>query len=112
MHDRDGGMSTEPDTKHVPALLPCQSGAIVSRVIMKAEGGSLTAFALAEGEGLSEHTTPFDAVVVALEGEGQVRIAGREHVLRVGEAVTMPAHQPHAVRAVSDFKMLLVMFRR
>jgi quercetin dioxygenase-like cupin family protein len=99
------------EAKNLKGLLECQEGAVVSRVLLKNPGGSVTLFAFAKGEGLSEHTTPFDALVVCVEGEATIRISGSDHPIREGEAISMPADQPHAVHATGDFKMLLVMIR-
>lgn len=91
----------------------CQPSSVVSRIIMggKNHKGTVTTFAFAQGEGLSEHSAPYDALVINLTGEGAVIISGKTHVLNEGEAITMPAHEPHAIKATSDFKMLLIMIR-
>lgn len=86
-------------------------GAIVSRTLAKAEGGSLTLFAFDAGQELSEHTAPFDAFVQVLDGEVELTIGGERVAARTGETVRMPAGVPHAVRAVAPFKMLLAMVR-
>ena len=86
-------------------------GAIVSRTIAKAKGGSITLFAFDAGQELSEHTAPFDAYVQILDGEAALTIGGAPVAARVGETVLMPAGIPHALHAVSRFKMLLVMIR-
>jgi len=83
----------------------------VSRVLLKNKGGTATLFAFAEGEGLSEHTAPFDALVVALDGEAEIQIAEQYFTVRQGETITLPANRPHAVKATSNFKMLLIMIR-
>ena len=88
------------------ALLQYQEGSIVSRVPLKNKGGTVTLFAFDEGEGLSEHTAPFDALVVNIEGEADIGIAGENFRVRQGEAITLPANRPHAVRAATRFKML------
>ena len=100
-----------PDVGRVVDLASYQDGAIVSRIVLKRESGSVTLFAFDAGQALSEHTTPYDALVQVLEGEAEVTIAGRPHALRAGEMIVMPAQQPHAVRAASRFKMLLTMLR-
>jgi quercetin dioxygenase-like cupin family protein len=92
-------------------LVDYQSGAVVSRTLVKRPTGTVTAFAFDAGEGLSEHTAPFDALVVAIDGEAEIAIAGAPHRVRAGELLRLPAHQPHAVRATARFKMLLVMIR-
>ncbi|MCG2740355.1 MAG: cupin domain-containing protein [Syntrophaceae bacterium] len=92
-------------------LIGYQEGAIVSRVILKAETGNVTLFAFAEGQELSEHTAPFDALVQVLDGEVEIKISGQPFHLKTGEAIIMPANQPHAVKATSIFKMLLTMIK-
>lgn len=99
------------EVKSLKQLLKYQEHSVVSQVLLKQPGGTVTLFAFANGEGLSEHTTPFDALVIGVEGEAEIRIAGDTYRLREGETITMPAHQPHAVLAASDFKMLLVMLK-
>lgn len=92
-------------------IVDVQAGAVVSREIVRAEQGTVTAFAFDAGQGLSEHTAPFDAMVIALEGEVEVTIAGIAHRVAAGELIIMPAGKPHALLAVRPFKMLLVMIR-
>lgn len=84
---------------------------IVSKVLMKSSGGNVTLFAFDKGQQLSEHTAPFDALVVVLDGEGTVTIGGVSHVLKDGDSIVMPANVPHAVNAHERFKMMLVMIR-
>lgn len=86
-------------------------GAIVSRTIAKAKGGSVTLFAFDAGQELSEHTAPFDALVQVLDGVVELTIGGEKVVARAGETVRMPAGVPHALRATERFKMLLIMVR-
>ena len=88
-----------------------QDGAVVSRTLLKRAGGTMTLFAFDEGQSLSEHTAPFDAVALVLEGEAEITIAGVPLKVAAGEAVLMPAGQPHAVNARTRFKMLLTMIR-
>lgn len=92
-------------------LVGYQETAVVSREILRGAGGSVTVFAFDAGEGLSEHTAPFDALVYVVEGKVQISIAGRVNELGPGDMLVMPAHQPHAVRAITKLKMLLVMLR-
>lgn len=99
------------EVKQLSELLQYQDGSIVSRVLLKNKGGTATLFAFAEGEGLSEHTAPFDALVVALDGEAEIQIAEQYFTVRRGETITLPANRPHAVKATSNFKMLLIMIR-
>ncbi|HXV12811.1 MAG TPA: cupin domain-containing protein [Candidatus Krumholzibacteria bacterium] len=106
---------TEPPTLTEPTslrgLLQYQEHAVVSRVLLKNKGGSVTVFAFDQGEALSEHTTPFDALLVVVEGEAEVDIDRTPHAVREGEAVLLPANRPHAVRAIRAFKMMLVMIK-
>lgn len=95
----------------VADLLSYQDGAIVSKILLKAPKGSVTVFAFDEGEELSEHTAPFDALVHVLEGEAQIRVAGEPHRLHQGQIIVMPANQPHSVKAVKRFKMMLTMIK-
>lgn len=88
-----------------------QDGAVVSRILLKRDGGSVTLFAFDEGQSLSEHTAPFDALAHVLEGEALITIAGVPLTVRAGDLVLMPANQPHAVAAAKRFKMLLTMIR-
>ena len=105
-------MSDEPEVRRVVDLVSYQDGAVVSRIVVKRETGSVTLFAFDAGQELSEHTAPYDALVQILDGEAAITIAGRPHRLSAGEMILLPAHQPHAVQAVSRFKMLLTMIRR
>lgn len=88
-----------------------QAGAVVSRTLIKSPGGTVTAFAFDAGEGLSEHTAPFDALVWMIEGEAEISISGKAHSIRGGQLLMLPARQPHAVKAITRFKMLLVMIK-
>lgn len=88
-----------------------QSGSVVSRILVRRDKGNVTLFAFDEGQELSEHTAPFDALVYVLEGTTEIRIAGQPFSLSAGDVILMPANKPHAVRAVSRFKMLLTMIR-
>lgn len=92
-------------------LVNYQAGSVVSRTILKRPVGTVTLFAFDEGEGLSEHTAAFDALAHVLEGEAEIVIAGKPIPTRAGEAVLMPAHQPHALKAITRFKMALTMIR-
>ena len=88
-----------------------QKGSVVSKTLIDKKTETVTIFAFEEGQGLSEHTAPFDAVVSILDGEAEVTISGKAHHLKAGEMITMPANKPHALRAIKKFKMLLVMKR-
>ena len=88
-----------------------QEGSVVSRTLVQQSTGTVTLFAFAKGQGLSEHSAPFDAMVVVLEGKAEITIAGRPNIVDAGEMIIMPANQPHAVSAVENFKMLLIMIK-
>jgi quercetin dioxygenase-like cupin family protein len=92
-------------------LADYQEGSVVSRTIIDKKAGTVTSFAFAEGQGLSEHTAPFDALVYLLEGEAEIVISGKPIHLKSGEMVIMPANHPHALKATKDFKMILTMIR-
>ncbi len=88
-----------------------QKGSVVSRTIIDKKTGTVTLFSFDEGQGLSEHTAPFDALVQVLDGEAEISISGKPLRLKAGEMTIMPAQHPHALKAVKRFKMLLVMIR-
>jgi len=88
-----------------------QPGAVVSKEILKKPAGTITLFAFDQGQGLSEHTAPFDASVVIVDGTAEITISGTAHQVKAGEMIVMPANQPHALQARERFKMLLVMIR-
>jgi quercetin dioxygenase-like cupin family protein len=92
-------------------LIAYQEQAIVSREIIAKKTGTVTLFAFDEGQGLSEHTAPFDAFVFVPEGRVEIRIEGTAHILGPGEVIVMPANKPHALKALERFKMLLLMIR-
>ena len=99
------------EVKPLGELLQYQDGSIVSRVLLKNQGGTVTLFAFDQGEGLSEHTAPFEALVFVMDGEAEVELAGEVYRVRTGETITLPGNVPHAVRAATRFKMLLIMIR-
>jgi len=98
-------------TTNLKGLIAYQEGSIVSREIIKKPVGTVTVFAFDQGQGLSEHTAPFDAMVNVIEGEAEIMISGKAHKVKEGEFIIMPANQPHAVQAQKRFKMMLVMVR-
>ena len=112
-HDekQTAGRKIPPQPVKMMDLIDYQKGAVVSRTLIDKKTGTVTLFAFDEGQGLSEHTAPFDALVCCLDGEAEVIISGKAFRLRAGEMLIMPAHQPHAVRAVKQFKMILIMIR-
>ena len=93
------------------AAIDYQDGSIVSQTLIGKETGTVTLFAFAEGDGLSEHTAPFDALVQVIEGQVEITIAQKPHVLNTGEIIVMPANKPHALKAITAFKMLLTMIK-
>jgi quercetin dioxygenase-like cupin family protein len=99
------------ETVKVAGLVSYQDGSIVSHEIVRKPTGTVTVFAFDEGQSLSEHTAPFDALVQVLEGEVEITIAGNPHRLQSGEMILMPAHQPHALKALRRYKMILTMIR-
>src|SRR6266567_2752918 len=109
MSEQDLGPIKTDEVKQLVDLLQYQDDSIVSRVLLKNKGGTVKLFAFDEGEGLSEHTAPFDALVVVLDGEADIEIAGESFSVRQGETIILPANRPHAVRAATKFKMLLIM---
>ncbi len=92
-------------------LADYQEGSVVSRTIIDKKIGTVTLFAFDEGQGLSEHTAPFDALIYLIDGEAEITISGKPFHLKEGEITIMPAHQPHALKAVKRFKMVLTMIR-
>ena len=106
-------MSIAPKSQvlHLAEMVIYQEGAVVSRQITKAEAGNVTLFAFDKDQGLSEHTAPYDALVHVLEGQAEVTISGQPFQLNMGDAIIMPADEPHAMKAIQKFKMLLTMIR-
>ena len=106
-------MATAPKSEilNMAELVNYQDGSVVSRQITKADAGNVTLFAFDQDQELSEHTAPFDALVHILDGDAEIKISGKAFRLKMGEAIIMPANEPHAVRALSRFKMLLTMIR-
>jgi len=100
-----------PRVENLAQMLHFQDKAIVSRMLVKNAAGSVTLFAFDSGEGLSEHTAPFDALLIGVEGRADILLGGQHHSLGAGETLLMPANMPHAVTPVEPFKMLLVMLR-
>lgn len=107
-------MATAPKSEvlQMSELVSYQEDSVVSRQITKADAGNVTLFAFDRDQELSEHTAPFDALVHVLEGEAEIKISGRVFTLTTGDAIVMPADEPHAVKAVTQFKMLLTMIRK
>ena len=92
-------------------MVEYQPGSIVSRTLLQVQNGTVTLFAFDEGQELSEHTAPLDALAYILDGEAEITVSGKPHRLAAGQMIIMPANQPHALQAVRRFKMLLVMIK-
>ena len=112
----NNGKSEKSDTLAARAVnlagyIDYQKGAVVSKEIIRREKGTITVFAFDKGQGLSEHTAPFDAFVQVLDGEAEIFISGKPRRVKTGEMIIMPANNPHSLNAVEKFKMLLVMIR-
>ena len=101
----------EVQAKKLADLIDYQEASVVSRTIIDKKAGTVTLFAFDEGQGLSEHTAPYDALVQVLEGEADISISGKPIRVRQGEITIMPANEPHALSAVTKFKMVLTMIR-
>ena len=106
-------MATAPKSEilNLVELVTYQDGSVVSRQITKAEAGNVTLFAFDKDQELSEHTAPFDALVHILDGGAEIKISGKAFALGTGDAIIMPANEPHALKALTPFKMLLTMIR-
>ena len=109
--EQQGASILDTQVIKLTGLLDYQDGSVVSREIIKKKTGTVTVFAFDTGQGLSEHTAPFDALVYLLDGEAEVIISGKPFCLQAGEMIIMPADEPHALKAVKRFKMLLTMIR-
>lgn len=97
--------------KTLAGMIEYQPGTVVSRTIINKPAGTVTLFAFAQDQGLSEHTAPYDALVYLLTGKAEIKISGKAHKLAAGEMIIMPAGEPHALKAKEKFKMLLVMIK-
>jgi quercetin dioxygenase-like cupin family protein len=103
--------SLDQGAKRLADLVEYQPGSVVSCTLVKKGTGTVTLFAFDAGEGLSEHSAPFDALVLVVDGEAEITISGKVHRAEAGDVLLLPATQPHAVKAVARFKMLLTMIR-
>lgn len=99
------------ETNRLTELVEYQEGSVVSRTIIKKKTGTVTAFAFSQGEGLSEHTAPYDALVYIIDGEAEITVSGETFRVKQGEVAILPADEPHALQAVERFKMVLTMIR-
>ncbi len=105
------GEELKAEVRVLSDLVEYQNGTVVSRTLINKKTGTVTLFAFDVGEGLSEHTAPFDAIVYLLDGQADIDIAGKTYRAKAGETIILPANLPHALKAVSRFKMLLTMIR-
>ena len=104
-------MNIIEEAKNLVSLVDYQDGSVVSKEVIKKDKGTVTIFAFDKGQGLSEHTAPFDALVYIFDGKAEITIAGKQHNLKAGETMIMPANKPHSLKAQECFKMLLVMIK-
>lgn len=104
-------MTQKSEVMNVVGLIDYQEGSVVSRALIKKETGTVTVFAFDKDQGLSEHTAPFDAMVNILDGRAEVIIEGKPQIVNAGEMIIMPAHKPHALKALEKFKMILIMIK-
>jgi quercetin dioxygenase-like cupin family protein len=112
--EREKGKAAEDILSRVFRLVNMvdyQSGSVVSRTLIDKPSGTVTLFSFADGQGLSEHTAPFDALVYVMDGEARITISGKDYTLAGGEMIIMPAHKTHALKATKQFKMALVMIK-
>ena len=93
------------------SILDYQEGSVVSRALINKNEGTVTFFSFDKGEGLSEHTTPFDALVYIFDGKARITISKKEYVVEKGQMIIMPANEPHALKALEKFKMMLIMIK-
>lgn len=104
-------MNSEPKPLTLIDLVDYQEQSVVSKTLIEKTTGTVTLFAFDQGQGLSEHTAPFDALVCVLDGEVEITISGNPAILKQGEMIIMPANEPHALKAVTRFKMMLTMIK-
>jgi quercetin dioxygenase-like cupin family protein len=104
-------MNQENAARSLIDLVTYQEASVVSKTLIEKKAGTVTLFAFAKGQGLSEHTAPFDAMVYVLEGVADITIDGKPMTVKQGEMLVMPANKPHALKAVEPFKMILTMIR-
>ncbi len=104
-------MNSLPKVASLSGQMDYQEGSVVSKTLIKKETGTVTLFAFDKEQGLSEHTAPFDALVCILEGEAEITISGNQYLLKKGEMIILPVNEPHSLKAISRFKMMLTMIR-
>ncbi len=104
-------MGAQPEVNILADSVEYQQNSVVSQTLIKKQTGTVTLFAFDKDQGLSEHTTPFDAMVYVLDGKVDITISGKNYLLEKGEMIIMPANEPHALKAVEKFKMMLTMIK-
>ena len=104
-------MNDIPKAENLADMIQYQDGSVVSRTLLEKKSGTVTLFAFDQGQGLSEHSTPFDAMVQVLDGQAEIKISGQPYTVHQGQMLVMPANKPHALKAVQPFKMLLTMIK-
>jgi len=109
--NQDTGTIEKGEPFHLSDNISYAIGSVASKTLLKKESGNITLFSFEQGQGLSEHTAPFDAVVLILDGTAEITISGTAKTVEEGELLIMPANVPHALQAVERFKMLLVMIK-
>ncbi len=103
--------STKQEIFNLDSMLDYQEGSVVSRALMNKDVGSVTLFSFDAGEGLSEHSAPYDALVYVFDGDAEITISGVKHVVKKGQIIIMPANDPHGLKALKKFKMMLIMIK-
>ncbi len=109
--ERKGIDQETSEVNSLTKMVQYQQNAIVSKSLIDRKSGTVTLFAFDKGQGLSEHTTPYDALVQIFDGEAEATLSGRSYHLKTGEIIVMPARKPHALKALVRFKMLLTMLK-
>ena len=104
-------MSEKQEIFNLDSLLDYQEGSVVSRALMNKDVGSVTLFSFDAGEGLSEHSAPYDALVYVFDGDAEITISGVKHEVQKGQIIIMPANEPHGLKALKKFKMMLIMIK-
>jgi len=104
-------MPDKSEVQNLSSLVNYQESSVVSKMLIKKSAGTVSLFAFDKGEGLSEHTAPFDALVNILDGEAEIVISGEIYIVKQGEMIIMPADEPHALKAIKRFKMMLTMIK-
>jgi len=99
------------NSQNLSQLINIQTGSVVSKEILNKPSGTITLFAFDQGQGLSEHSAPYDAFVLAVDGSAEITVAGTMNIVNSGESILMPANSPHSLKATKPFKMLLTMIK-